>query len=220
MPKLSIFNGLEVEDVPESLEITDVENQMIAKTILFMKLKLLPKSGIGAMVDRVVNVPLNDSDIVSNVNVFPRTLEQSAIVPIQFKRKKEFKANYLEALVRPQACREAVITLKRLGNKHYENVEVSEAMDIDSQNDDVVEHGFITPEDEIEERDSDEDMNANDPVKKFQCTSIEASVIAMNHPEAAVVVNTTNAPIAVKVLDNEEDKDKQFVVAPGEGMST
>ena len=72
-PKLSIFNDLKLEKIPEELKLTEVENQLIARDILFMKLKLLPKSRIGAMVDRVVNVPLEDKDIISNVTTLPRT---------------------------------------------------------------------------------------------------------------------------------------------------
>ena len=50
------------------------ENQLIAKNLLFMKLKKLPRSRMGCMVDRVINVPLTDEQIVASVQTLPRTL--------------------------------------------------------------------------------------------------------------------------------------------------
>ena len=43
-PKISAMNGLTIEDIPESLKLDDVENQLIATNLLFMKLKQLSKS--------------------------------------------------------------------------------------------------------------------------------------------------------------------------------
>ena len=51
MPEISALNGLLIEEIPDELQLNDVENQLIAKNILFMKLKKLPRSRMQAMVD-------------------------------------------------------------------------------------------------------------------------------------------------------------------------
>ena len=71
-PKISAMNGLEIEEIPQELQLEDVKNQLIAKTLLFMKSKKLPKSRMGAMVDRVVNVPLTDEQIIKSVHTSHR----------------------------------------------------------------------------------------------------------------------------------------------------
>ena len=51
-----------------------------------MKLKKLPKSRMGCMVDRVINVPLTDEQVTGSVKTLPRSLDDGYVVPIQFKR--------------------------------------------------------------------------------------------------------------------------------------
>ena len=43
-PSMNEFNGLQLEDVPEELKLEDLEQQLIAKTLLFIKVKKLPGS--------------------------------------------------------------------------------------------------------------------------------------------------------------------------------
>ena len=52
MPIYSLNNGLIVEDIPESLKLTPLENQLISKNIIFMKMKSLTKTRMPAMIDR------------------------------------------------------------------------------------------------------------------------------------------------------------------------
>ena len=123
-PKISAMNGLLVDDIPQSLQLTDVENQLIAINLLFMKLKKLPKSRMGCMVDRVINVPLSDEQVTQSVKTLPRSLDDGYVVPIQFKRMKEMKNTVMEAFVRPKVLIDALQTLKELGNPHYQNITI------------------------------------------------------------------------------------------------
>ena len=43
---------------------------------------------MGCMVDRVINVPLTDEQVVKTVKTLPRSLDEAYEVPIQFKRMK------------------------------------------------------------------------------------------------------------------------------------
>ena len=71
--------GLNIEKIPLELQLEDVENQSIAKNLLFMKLKKLLKSRMVAMVDRVVNVPLTDKQLVKSVHTLPRSMDEGFV---------------------------------------------------------------------------------------------------------------------------------------------
>ena len=58
MPSLSVKNGLYVEEIPPELQLTPLENQCIARNILFMKIGELPKTRMKKMIDRTVLVPI------------------------------------------------------------------------------------------------------------------------------------------------------------------
>ena len=44
MPKINLSNGMWLDDVPKELQLTDLENQLIAKDLIFMKLQTLKTS--------------------------------------------------------------------------------------------------------------------------------------------------------------------------------
>ena len=44
MPKASVKNNLYVDKIPPELQLSDLENQCIARNIIFMKMKELPKT--------------------------------------------------------------------------------------------------------------------------------------------------------------------------------
>ena len=91
IPALSVKNGLYVEEIPPELHLTPLENQCIARNVLFMKLKELPKTRMKGMIDRTVLVPIEDSEVMNTMETLPRTLEESAVVGVDFKRMKGMK---------------------------------------------------------------------------------------------------------------------------------
>merc|ERR1711970_971016 len=62
MAPMSSQNNLQVFDVSNNpeLQLTELENQMLAPLLIFQKMKLLPKNRWNALVDRTVNVPILD----------------------------------------------------------------------------------------------------------------------------------------------------------------
>ena len=44
VPDISVINGLQLDQIPPELNLTDLEQQLIAKTLLFLKIKKLPKT--------------------------------------------------------------------------------------------------------------------------------------------------------------------------------
>ena len=107
------------QSMPELL-LTDGENSMIARNLPFQKFVQLPSSRWTATKDRIVNIPINGADIVKTCASLPRTLDEAGIVPIKLKRKMEYKNSHFEQFISINKIFEALKTLKRLGNPHYQ----------------------------------------------------------------------------------------------------
>ena len=122
MPKDSVKNNLYVDKIPPELQLSDLENQCIAKNIIFMKMKELPRTRMKKMIDRSVLVPLDDTKVLDTLEKLPRNLESSAIVGVDFKRMREMKNVHVKGFIRPTKLFEALVTLKVLGNPHYQTV--------------------------------------------------------------------------------------------------
>ena len=45
VPCIHISNGLALDEIPEDLKLTNLEQQLIAKNLIFLKVKKLPRSG-------------------------------------------------------------------------------------------------------------------------------------------------------------------------------
>ena len=56
MPNLCFKNGLQLANVPDCLQISSLGNQLLAKHLIFLKIRSLPKTGMGKMNDRVSNL--------------------------------------------------------------------------------------------------------------------------------------------------------------------
>jgi hypothetical protein len=126
MPAQSIGNKLELADIPPQLELTELENQMVAMSIPFMKIKCLPRSRMLANIDRIINVPLQDEDVAKTVNNLPRLPSNAAVCAVRFKRMKAMKNVYKEAFVRPRMLIDAVKIFKELGHKAYANIKIND----------------------------------------------------------------------------------------------
>ena len=123
IPKIHVSNGLQLDDIPESLKLTELEQQLIAKDIIFMKIKKLPKSRMQAIADRVINVPIMDEDIINTVTSLPRPPDKSGLVGVRLKRKMDLKNAHIESFVRPFMLFEALKTFKALGKREKRDKE-------------------------------------------------------------------------------------------------
>ncbi|XP_071956868.1 uncharacterized protein [Antedon mediterranea] len=93
MAPMSNQNNLQLVDIsnhPE-LKLKDLENQLLARNLIFQKIKLLPKSRWNAMIDKTVNVPIPEEEISDTIEHLPRTPKEAHVIPVQLKRKKSMK---------------------------------------------------------------------------------------------------------------------------------
>merc|ERR1712020_245307 len=108
-------------DTPECLQITNIEKQLIAKSLVFIKVRKLPVSRMDSMNDRIINVAIEDNDINKEVTSLPRTEKNSGMITVGMKRKLDLKNYHKLGMIRPVKIYEALLYLK----KHH-----SEYMDI------------------------------------------------------------------------------------------
>ena len=45
LPCIHVSNGLALDEIPEELDLTNLEQQLIARNLIFLKVKKLPRSG-------------------------------------------------------------------------------------------------------------------------------------------------------------------------------
>jgi hypothetical protein len=236
MPNRCFNNGLIVEEIPEYLsDITGLENSLIAKYLLFLKISKVPKSGIELMVDRTVLVPVEPDDIMESIEttLLPRTMAESAVVAVDFKRRKEWKNVHQSGCIRPVKLIKALAFLKENSNPHYQDV-ILRCVFCDRQfedaDTDVLEHveqchlKIQANEEENEQvaneseaNDDDDDNDDEIPgllaVKKYQALD-DVSCIQVNNPEVNVIVNTSNQAKKVPIKDSVTGAS--VVLAPGE----
>ena len=51
------------------------------------------------VIDRIVNVPVHETDIIETAKSLPRTPTEAGIIPITLKHKKEFKNTHKEEYI-------------------------------------------------------------------------------------------------------------------------
>ena len=64
-----------------------------------MKIHKLPKSGMSCVRDKMVFVPINESDNLNTLKTIIRTPSEAGILPIKVKRKQEYENSYQEEYV-------------------------------------------------------------------------------------------------------------------------
>ena len=104
IPRIHFSDGLLLEKVPDELKLTNLEQQLIARTLLFMKVKKLPVSRMKAMTDKVISVPIEEDDVSKTISELPRHPDNARIVAVQLKRKIEMKTTHLQEYIRPTKC--------------------------------------------------------------------------------------------------------------------
>ena len=121
MPPLCAANSLMLNESEKMLKsqdlmLTELEGALIARSIIFMKVFLLPKSRWTALKDRAINVPIPESSVLNTINMLPRTPKDAGLVAVSLKRKKEFKNSHKSQLINTERIFRVLKKLKE--NKH------------------------------------------------------------------------------------------------------
>ena len=89
---------MDLDEIPEELELTSLEKQLISKNLYFLKVRKLPKTQMDLFNDRVINVPLEDEDLLKTARSLPRS-QNNGLVPINLKRKIDMKSCHKSELI-------------------------------------------------------------------------------------------------------------------------
>ena len=101
---MAATNGLKIYSHDPELELTELEANLIAKRIVFMKIFQLPKSRWTALKDKIINVPVQEDDIVNTITSLPRTPNEAGLIEVDLKRKVEYKNSHIKQLINPEKC--------------------------------------------------------------------------------------------------------------------
>ena len=165
MPDHCFLNELQVPNVPPTLQgLHDMELQMLARDLMFVKYRQLPVTRMKAINDRVICVPLEDDDVIKNVNKLPRNKDNNGLVWVIYKRQKNKKSHYLSEMVRPERVYEA---LQSLVDHHpaYKNIEVDKFAILD----DILDCDDKEVDDNESILDSESDLENNDDINNDKC---------------------------------------------------
>ena len=120
MPPKAAANCLEATAVPDNVRLASyLEEALLARTLLFMKIFCLKSSLMPAVKDKCVVIPIEHADILNTVQSLPRLPAESGIIDIQWKRRVAQKNAHLQAKVEPDKIFRALQFLQECNNKHY-----------------------------------------------------------------------------------------------------
>lgn len=98
IPACSPANGLMFPVKPPELDLTPLEERLVAPRLPFMQIREMPRGGQLNVRGNVVNVP---ADVNSTVKLLPRLMNDTETVPVKFKRKLSYKHHVAFENVRP-----------------------------------------------------------------------------------------------------------------------
>ena len=120
LPAKAVANCLKAVNVPENVKLSSyLEEALLARTLLFMKIFSLKSSLMPAIKDKCVVIPIDCVDVLNTVQSLPRLPSESGILDIQWKRRLGQKNAHLQAKVEPARIFRALEFLRASGNEHY-----------------------------------------------------------------------------------------------------
>lgn len=197
VPPCSFINGLKFPSKPPELNITPLEERLIAPRIPFMQLREKPRGGQMSITGNVVNVP---ADVTSTVKKLPRLLSENETIPLKFKRSMSFKHSMAFERIRPNKVLAATKWLIQNSSLfRAEGIELNESWNCQD----------VETEEESESN-SNSTLTAN---------SVEESIIEAWTEEGSVEERPTgNMDTMMQSVDFREF-NQVLSIAPGENFS-
>jgi hypothetical protein len=129
MPPCCAKNCLEYPDIPDCLQLSNLERQMICKDLVFIKIRRLPSyMRMEAMNDHIINVPIEDDDIIKTVTSLPRTQKNNGLITVGLKRDMALKKMEKLQMIHPERVYVALLHLKE-NHPSYKNINISSLQD-------------------------------------------------------------------------------------------
>ena len=238
IPPLCFKNGLEIEQMPKELQLTELESVLCSKNILFVKIHTLPKSLWKGSKEKVVNVPITSEDLrrtLDKITSFPRQPTEAGlmpVVPVKLKRKLCWKRAHLKKMVNAETMVKAVQHFKALGNPLYQDVHINteyvpeftcdeppgESPEKENQTDNSTHEGAnsdVTEEKHSEEQ--SEKQNPGDDSGESDDEDDRLAAVKENQFEQAQHFVMADDNPETHCITSSSVRAKELCVAPGEG---
>ena len=129
IPPESHGNKLNLDEIPHELQTSNnLERQLLALSIPFTKIINLPRGGQKGAKGPVICVP---SKIDKTTDILPRPLHDAQIVPVQLKRKLEYKGFYKYELVDVTNLYKCLKILSDI-NPHYKELTIQDSLNTET----------------------------------------------------------------------------------------
>ena len=147
-PPKSSTNCLAAVPVPEDLlPRSYLEEALLARVLVFIKIFSLKTSLMPAMKDKCIVIPLERGDVYNTVESMPRLPSEAGIIDIQWKRRMAMRNVHLQAKVDPDKLFRTLKFLKACGNPHYQDSQTREEYEARCQAIDPIGYNLIFGED-------------------------------------------------------------------------
>ena len=250
IPPKANTNSLKALVVPENIKLKSyLEEALIARVLLFIKIFSLKSSLMPAMKDKCIVIPLEKEDINKTVECLPRLPSESGIIDIQWKRRVGQKNAHLEAKVDPVRIFNALQFLKDCGNPHYINIQKRSEYEERCHTSDPVGYNLLFGENSrssrlyanqinyisdgssepilelsnylelIEEQTIEKQFKETDAVRRYQIDYDDNICMVEQFPEAMQTEGVMQSSENYEDRESTEDPNQLHVVAPGEGKT-
>ena len=234
-PPKSATNCLAAVSVPDDLlPRTYLEEALLARALVFIKIFSLRNSLMPAMKDQCIVIPLEKGDVYNTVESMPRLPSESGIIDIQWKRRVAMKNVHLQAKVDPDKLFRQLQFLKDCGNPHYQKTQTREEYEKRCLSKDPIGYNLIFGENEvsdklhlnfipeavepiydleeyqelIKENKEDQEYREKDVVRKHQLDYNETLCMVEKYPEAfhvEGVIHHGHDSAVDSLLEEQED---------------
>ena len=121
VPSQAVSNRLAAELLPnEFRDLCRLERVLVAKTILFKKVTVMPKGQLQKVKGSICNIPISEID--NNCNSLPRPADSNGVIIVKLKRKAAYRGHVFFEPVRPRLI-ESLLQYLRKHNHLYRNIE-------------------------------------------------------------------------------------------------
>ena len=224
IPAMAEANGLTLVQFDEDLNLTELENNLIALNINFQYIFFLKKSRWAATKKQMISVPVPQHSVLNTVEMLPRIPKEAGLIPVTLKRKLEYKSYHRKEYVNPDKIFKILDHLKQSGHPYYQFYDDystfrqrcktydEEGHDMLFGNNSENEDNCLQIRDEIDNTEADLDSEEDekniqrDPIRRHQFQHDRNTCLTNNYPEVNVDQN-----------GNQVNKTKELMFAPAEG---
>ena len=115
------INGLFLLPLDENHYLTELENNMIARNLIFQYIYCLKKSRWTATKKKMISVPVTQDSVINTLKQLPRLPSEAGLIEVGFKRKLEYNHSHMQAVIDVNKIFEVLEFLKASGHPYYQD---------------------------------------------------------------------------------------------------